>query len=132
MAKMLKIGELAEASGSTIDTIRFYENKGLLIPGDRSESGYRHYNEEAISILKFIQLTKELGFSLTEIKEFLEIKIDKGGTCSLALEKINSKEAEIDAKINDLKKIKKALKEISLRCEEDAGKEPCHFLELLK
>jgi DNA-binding transcriptional MerR regulator len=129
---MLKIGELAEASGSTIDTIRFYENKGLLIPGERGDNGYRHYEEEAISVLKFIQLTKELGFSLTEIKDFLEIKIDKGETCSLALEKINSKEAEIDAKINDLKKIKKALKKISLRCAENVGREPCHFLDLLK
>jgi DNA-binding transcriptional MerR regulator len=131
MTKMLKIGELAEASGSTIDTIRFYENKGLLIPGVRSESGYRHYNDEAISILKFIQLTKELGFSLSEIKEFLEIKIDKRGTCSLALEKIKNKENEIENKINDLKKIKKALKKISFRCEADGDKSPCHFLEFL-
>ncbi len=132
MTKMLKIGELAEASGSTIDTIRFYENKGLLVPGVRSDSNYRHYNEEAISILKFIQLTKELGFSLSEIKEFLEIRIDKRGTCSLAMEKIKNKEAEIENKINDLKKIKKALKKISFRCEADGDKGPCHFLELLK
>ena len=132
MTKILKIGELAEASGSTIDTIRFYENKGLLLPRVRSDNGYRHYNQEAISILKFIQITKDLGFSLSEIKEFLEIKIDKRGTCSLAMEKIKNKETEIENKIKDLRKIKKALRKISFSCETDGDKGPCHFLEILK
>lgn len=131
MIKRLKIGELAEASGSTIDTIRFYENKGLVIPGERSASGYRHYDPQSISVLKFIQMCKELGFTLAEIKDLLEIKIDKGGKCSLALEKIKSKEIEIDAKINDLKKIKRALRKVSSICEESKGEERCHFLDLM-
>lgn len=128
---MLKIGELAEASGSTIDTIRFYENKGLVLPGERSASGYRHYNLESVSVLKFIQMCKELGFTLSEIKDFLEIKIEKGGKCNLAFDKIKSKESEIDVKISDLKKIKKALKKISKICEESNGEACCHFLDHL-
>jgi MerR family Zn(II)-responsive transcriptional regulator of zntA len=132
MAKMFKIGELAEASGSTIDTIRFYENKGLLMPGDRSESGYRQYHRSAIEVLKFIQMSKELGFSLSEIKDLLEIRIESNGKCSLAFEKIQAKENEIDAKIKDLKRIKKALKMISERCEiNQDDKLPCHFLEII-
>lgn len=131
MTKMLKIGELAEASGSTIDTIRFYENKGLVLPGNRSASGYRHYNPQSISVLKFIQMSKDLGFTLAEIKEFLEIKIGRGGKCNLALDKIRNKESEIDTKINDLKKIKKALRKISTICEENDGEEQCHFLDII-
>jgi DNA-binding transcriptional MerR regulator len=132
MIKKLKIGELAQASGSTIDTIRFYENKGLVLPGERSASGYRHYNLESISVLKFIQMCKELGFTLAEIKELLEIKIEKGGKCSLAFEKIKSKESEIDVKINDLKKIKRAIQKITKICSESDGEKECHFLDLIK
>lgn len=131
MEKMLKIGELALACDSTIDTIRFYESKGLLNPGERSNSGYRHYTSNAISILKFIQMSKDLGFTLTEIKEFLEIRIERRGKCSLAFEKILLKQSEIDNKINDLKKIKKALNKISKHCQESSTEEPCHFLDLL-
>lgn len=130
--KTIKIGELAEASGSTIDTIRFYENKGLLKPVERSESGYRQYHKSAIELLKFIQMAKDLGFSLSQIKELLEIKIESNGKCSLAFEEIQAKEIEIDAKIRDLKRIRKALKKISEKCEvnrEDIS--PCHFLELV-
>lgn len=77
-------------------------------------------------------MSKDLGFTLTEIKEFLDIKIEQNGKCTLAFEKIQSKEAEIDSKINDLKKIKKALKKISERCKVSQGKESCHFLELIR
>lgn len=131
MSKKLKIGELAEASGSTIDTIRFYENKGLVIPGERSASGYRQYNLDSVAVLKFINMCKNLGFTLSEIKEFLEIKIEKGGKCNLALDKIKDKESEIDVKISGLKKIKKTLKRISKTCEESDGEKYCHFLDHL-
>jgi DNA-binding transcriptional MerR regulator len=131
MSKMLKIGELSEASGSTIDTIRFYESKGLINPEERGESGYRFYKKDAISVLKFIQISKDLGFTLTEIKDFLELKVEKGGICTLALEAIEKKEVEIENKINSLKNIRKALKKVSQRCQESDGERPCHFLDLL-
>lgn len=130
MSNLYKIGQLSKEAGATIDTIRFYESKGLLKPESRSISGYRYYGDNALQILNFIQSAKELGFTLVEIRELLEIKINKGGKCSLALEKIKQKEDNIERKIIELKKIKKALKKVSSKCEGTSSDEPCHFLEL--
>ncbi len=131
MDSLYKIGELSRETGATIDTIRFYEDKGLLTPEKRSSSGYRYYNNSAPHILNFIQSAKDLGFTLTEIKELLEIQISKKGKCSLALSKIKEKEADVDNKILELKKIKKALKKVSEKCESSSEESQCHFLELL-
>lgn len=131
MDSLYKIGELSKETGATIDTIRFYEDKGLLAPEKRSSSGYRYYNSSAPHILNFIQSAKDLGFTLIEIKELLEIQISKKGKCSLALGKIKEKEANIDKKILELKKIKKALARVSEKCESTSGESQCHFLELL-
>lgn len=131
MTALLKIGQLSKKSGATIDTIRFYENKGLIKPVSRSESGYRFYGPDAINTLNFVQSAKELGFTLAEIGSFLEIQITKKGKCSLAQEKIIEKISDIDKKISDLKSIKKALSKISLKCDSSASENPCHFLELL-
>lgn len=131
MTELLKIGQLAKESGATIDTIRFYEDKGLIKPDSRSDSGYRYYGLEAINTLNFVQGAKELGFTLSEIGDFLEIQISNKGKCSLAQEKIEDKINDIDIKISNLKSIKKALTKVSKKCETSNSNEPCHFLDLL-
>lgn len=130
MDELLKIGQLAKKSGATIDAIRFYEDKGLIKPTSRSKSGYRYYGLDAVSTLNFVQSAKELGFTLSEISDFLEIQISKNGKCSLAQEKINDKLDDIEIKITNLKSIKKALTKVSKKCDASENSEPCHFLEL--
>ncbi|PIQ58849.1 MAG: hypothetical protein COW00_13500 [Bdellovibrio sp. CG12_big_fil_rev_8_21_14_0_65_39_13] len=132
MNNLYKIGELSKETGASIDTIRFYEDKGLLTPKSRSESGYRYYGKIALHTLSFIQSAKELGFTLSEIKELLEIQVLKGGKCSLTLEKIKAKENDVDRKIQELKKIKKALRKVSEKCEQSDANQSCHFLELIR
>jgi MerR family Zn(II)-responsive transcriptional regulator of zntA len=131
MSELLKIGQLSKKSGATIDTIRFYEDKGLLSPKSRSESGYRYYGDDALNTLNFVQTAKELGFTLSEIKDFLEIQISKKGKCSLTQIKIDEKISDVDKKISDLKNIKKALKNVSVKCIATGMEDSCHFLELL-
>jgi len=132
MEHQYKIGEVAKETGASIDTIRFYEDKGLLHPKSRSKSGYRYYDEISVHTLNFIRSAKDLGFTLSEIKELLEIQIYKEGKCSLALEKLKIKENDINRKIRELKKIKKALRKVSKKCELTQANESCHFLELLE
>lgn len=131
MKGLLKIGELSDVSGVSIDTIRFYEEKGLIKPYNRNEKGYRFYGPSTSKKLQFIISAKELGFTLNEIKALINIKINKKGKCSLALDKIKEKELDVDKKISELKKIKSALKKVSKRCESSNADSDCHFLELL-
>ncbi len=132
MSELFKIGQLSKQSGASIDTIRFYEDKGLIVPRLRSESGYRFYGVDAINTLNFIQSAKKLGFTLAEINTFLEIQITKKGKCSLAQEKIDEKICDIDKKISHLKAIKRALHKVSVKCKATNNNDSCHFLELLK
>ena len=71
----LTIGTVAKRAGVAIDTIRFYEREGLLPEPLRRASGYRSYNESAISRLRFIRRAKDLGFTLEEIRDLLAKRV---------------------------------------------------------
>ncbi|MBH48138.1 MAG: transcriptional regulator [Halobacteriovorax sp.] len=77
MSAKLTIGQLSKKCGITVETIRFYESKGLIPTPSRADNGYRYYVHESIDTLKFIQTIKSLGYSLNEIKELLPIHKDK-------------------------------------------------------
>src|ERR687896_82889 len=75
--KPLTIGQVARQSGVGVETVRFYEREGLLPrPSREASSGYRQYSPEAVSRLRFIRRAKELGFTLREIGELLDLRVD--------------------------------------------------------
>ncbi|EGR0930863.1 Zn(2+)-responsive transcriptional regulator [Vibrio parahaemolyticus] len=114
---MFQIGELAKRCGVTSDTLRFYEKNALIKPAGRSESGYRLYNEENHKQVRFILKAKELGLSLDEIKDLLEIKLEATEHSCAEVKAITSAKLElIDEKINELTKIRRALKKINDAC----------------
>lgn len=131
MKNLFKIGELSKKADISIDAIRFYETKKLISPHSRSNSGYRYYDVSAIERLNFIHKGKELGFSLEEIKDLLEIKVNRNGKCSLALEKLELKITTIDEKIKSLNKIKVILNNMALNCRESKVDNPCYFFHAL-
>jgi MerR family copper efflux transcriptional regulator len=73
----LTIGRIAQSAGVAIDTIRFYEREGLLPAPKRRPSGYREYDESAVSRLRFIRRAKDLGFTLEEIRELFALSADR-------------------------------------------------------
>ena len=73
--KMLKIGELASLAGVSRDTLRFYEKHGLIIPSQRTESGYRLYSNIDVERISFIVSAKGVGFTLNEIHQLLELEV---------------------------------------------------------
>ena len=72
--KLLKIGEIAKQTDVGISTIRYYESLGLLIPIERSDNGYRYYDEESVERLQFIRKAQSLHFSLAEIHQVLGVR----------------------------------------------------------
>jgi DNA-binding transcriptional MerR regulator len=77
-----KIGQVANATGLSIDTIRFYEKQGLLKLSPRSEGGFRLFGAGDIETLKFVRKAQELGFSLNQIRELLILRADHVPACS--------------------------------------------------
>lgn len=113
----ITIGKLAELVNVNVETIRFYHREGILKEPAKRANGYRYYSEEDASRITFIKKVKELGFSLKEIKELLEINSKPRSTCDLVKEKVSKKILELDEKINDLQKIKKSLQVLSCACD---------------
>jgi len=126
--RIYNIGKLAKDVELSIDTLRYYEDFGLVERPLRQPNGYRSYTQETKNQFLFIKWAKAMGFTLKEIKEMLAIKHASSDTCETIKVQAAGKIEVIDKKILELKKLKKSLKEIVLTCEETPGDE-CPILE---
>src|SRR5215469_1175187 len=100
-----KIGQVAQETGLSIDTIRFYEKEGLLREPERSEGGFRLYSARDIEHLHFIHKAQELGFSLAEIRELLLIQDERTEACTHVRDLIQHRLQAIRSKIEDLRQL---------------------------
>jgi len=96
----LRTGELAERAGVNVQTLRYYERRGLLAAPTRRPSGQREYAEDAVRLLRTIKAVQRLGFTLAEIEELLELSEHRRGTHELH-QRAQAKVAEIDARLTD-------------------------------
>ena len=133
VATLLKIGDLAKQSKVTVESLRFYESEKLLAPESRSSSGYRLYSAADAQKLSFILHAKKVGFSLHEIKRLLSLRAHKNShTCEDVKCYTGDKIDEIDAKIQDLQKMKYALENLySACCGGEESAENCTILNSL-
>ena len=127
----MTIGELAKKAGVNIDTIRYYEGRGLIPEPPRKESGYRLYAPETVRRIRFIKRSKELGFSLREISEILSLRLDKKTACADVRNKAEDKISEIEERMQTLQGMKKALLKLVKRCNENKLTGECPILEAL-
>lgn len=127
--KALTIGRLAKAAGVNVETIRFYERKGLLSRPPKPSEGYRKYPVEAVKQVVFIKGAQKLGFSLKEIA--LLISLGRAGAVSCAEMRAlaNRKIAEIEQKIMALEAMKSALEELSRECPGEGDLSLCPIWE---
>ena len=129
--KPLTIGQVARQAGVGVETVRFYERQGLLDEPARKESGYRQYARGVVARLRFIRRAKELGFSLKEIKELLALRVDPTTTCAEVRARAEAKVAAVEAKIQALRKIKRALRRLTAGCSGRGPVSECPILEAL-
>ena len=126
----LRIGQVAKAADVGIDTIRFYERRGLLPEPRRSSSGYRHYPPSTVTRLRFIRRAKLLGFSLDEIASLLGLQ-DAGGPKAEVKAITHRKLEQIDAKIEALVRMRDVLDQLDRECSGTGGLSGCPIIETL-
>ena len=124
-------GQLARLCGVGPETIRFYERRGLIPEAPRSNSGYRRFGEEAAGRLVFIRRAKSLGFTLPEIAELLELHHDSGAGRARVKALAESKLREIEAKINDLTRMRSVLSDLARQCSGRGPVAGCPIIEAL-
>ncbi len=128
----LTIGKLAERSGISTDTIRYYEKMGLIKAASRSSAGYRIYGDEAWRIIQFIRGAKTLNFTLEEIRQLLTLNRSDKATCAEVLRHTTGKIAEAEQKIRELKEVKKALILLTKECPgDDTSSADCPILDYI-
>jgi MerR family mercuric resistance operon transcriptional regulator len=129
--KALTIGRLAQEAGVNLETVRFYERQGLLPKPPRSASGYRLFPADAARRLRFIKRAKELGFSLSEIRELLALRVSPRTTSTEIRRRTEAKIADVEGKIKALDSIRKSLVKLARSCGGCAPLSECPILESL-
>lgn len=126
------IGELAEKCDMNVETLRYYERIGIMLPPPRSQSGHRAYAKASVDRLVFIRRAQSLGFTLKEIKELLELRRSEDEHCTDVVQSIDAKLTEVEAKISDLRSIREALTKMKELCQGDCLIGDCPILDSLQ
>ena len=126
----MKIGELSRATGTNIETIRYYERIGLLPAPDRTAANYRSYGDPHRARLTFVRHSRDLGFTIEEIRSLLDLSDDPGRDCSEA-DRIASRHlAQVEEKIAQLTLLREELTRIVGRCRGGIAAD-CRVIEAL-
>ena len=131
-AKPLTIGQVARRAGVGVETVRFYEREGLLPRPARRASGYRQYPRESVARLNFIRRAKALGFTLKEVADLLDLRLDPRADRGAVKQRAAAKVEDIDKKIEDLRRMRRALVELSDACSGRGELSGCPILGALE
>lgn len=128
----LRIGLVAQRVGVSVQTIRYYERRELLVPAERTTSGYRLYGDDDLHRLRFIQHAKALGFTLKEIGDLLALRIDRSARCGDVKRQAEAKLSEVERRIEHLEHLAGALRELVRDCHAGRLTGECPILRALE
>lgn len=117
----LTIGRLAKQAGVGVETLRYYERRGLIRPQRRTDSGYRLYDIDAGRRLRFIRRAQTLGFSLDEVAELLSLSDRPAASAAEVKQIARARISDIEARLRDLERMKSALSALEEQCPGHAG-----------
>jgi Hg(II)-responsive transcriptional regulator len=128
----MRIGEVAQRAGVNIQTLRYYERRGLLPAPVRRASGYREYGPDTVSLVRFIKGAQELGFTLREVGELIELG-ENGGRSFLEVRALaTAKIADIHLRMRRLAAMKQALEELVQVCRTTGSTGHCPIIEAME
>ena len=129
--RCLRIGEVARAAGVGVETVRFYERKGLIAQPPRPMHGIRSYPAATVARIRFIRQAQGLGFSLAEIAELLDLTREPDADCSAVRLRAIEKLEEVRAKRRLLERMEAILEDLVDACPNTGGLEGCPIVEAL-
>jgi Hg(II)-responsive transcriptional regulator len=113
---VMRIGEVAQHADVNVQTLRYYERRGLLPPPRRRPSGYREYPADTVRLVRFIKRAQDLGFTLRDIEELIELRRSPARNCASVRAAVARKAEDVAAKIRQLTALQKALAELTDAC----------------
>lgn len=128
----MRTSEVAARTGVNVQTLRYYERRGLLAQPPRSSAGYRAYPADAVRVVRFVKRAQGHGFSLDEIEELLHLAEGGPEDCDTARELAEAKMAQIAEKIADLQRMQQSLADLVATCERPRSDRCCPLLHALR
>jgi MerR family mercuric resistance operon transcriptional regulator len=129
LSESLTIGRLARAADVGVETIRYYQDRKLL-PVPASEGAFRRYPMSLVERIRFIKRAQELGFSLEEVRELLQLE---DGSHRKSIQRVAAgRLSQIEAKLADLKRMQRVLKELLTKCEHTGADLPCPIIGTIR
>lgn len=110
--KIVRIGELAEAAGTTTKTLRFYEDQGLLPPAERTSAGYRDYTPEVLNRVDFIHRGQAAGLTLAQIRQILDVRDLGQAPCEHVRDLLDARLANLDEQIHQLEMLRETISQL--------------------
>ncbi len=127
----MKIGALAQRADVGIDTIRYYEREGVIPPPLRRESGYREYGEGDVVRLRFVRRAKQLGFTLPEIRDLLDLTASASDDMAGLNVRAQAKLDDVNGRIDELVRVRDALQQLVTACPGHGALERCPIMAAL-
>lgn len=126
----MRIGEVARQAEVNVQTLRYYERRGLLPAPRRRPSGYREYSADAVRLVRFIKRAQDLGFTLRDIEELIQLRRNPVRNCASVRAAAARKADDVAARIRQLTAVQKALRQLADACE-SAGGTRCPIIDAL-
>lgn len=124
----MRTSEVAAEAGVNPQTLRYYERRGLLPEPQRSASGYRAYDRQAVRIVRFVKRAQELGFALDDVESLLQLAEGGPESCDVARGMAVEKIADLESRIADLQAMRGALARLVETCEQPRDRRKCPIL----
>ncbi len=113
----MRIGELAKATGTKAETIRYYEREGILPAADRTDNNYRDYSDEHLAALTFVRRARKLGFNMAQVRELLALSDHDEKPCEDVDQLVQQQLQEVERKIADLNLLRTELSQMARSCQ---------------
>ena len=127
----MRSGQVARDAGVNIETLRYYERRGILPRPARRASGYRDYTDEAVNVIRFVKRAQELGFSLDEIETLLTLAAGGPESCDSARTLASRKLRELDQKMRSIRAMQDSLRRLVATCAMPRNERDCPLLHAL-
>lgn len=127
----MNIGEVAALAGVPTARVRYYERRGLIAKAPRTSSGYRKYGSNTAQRLRFIKRAQELGFTLDDIRELLDLRVGDPTACPAVEAKARDKIAQVQRMIRELMRMQDVLEGLAESCRTHLPTDECPILETL-
>lgn len=127
----MRSAEVAEKAGVNVQTLRYYERRGILAEPDRLDSGYRAYSPDTVRLVRFVKRAQQLGFTLEEVESLLDLAAGGPDSCDAARTLATDKVAELDGKLASLTAMRDSLLQLVDTCGRPKARRNCPLLEAM-